>query len=336
MPQNDPREIGRAVIRQEAEALAAFAERLGPEFDQAVERLFACTGRVVLCGMGKSGQIAQKIASTLVSTGTLADALHPSEGFHGDIGVVTAKDIVIFVSNSGATQEVVDLLPVVRAIGAPVIALTGPRSSPLARGADVALCWGEIREADPLGLVPSVSSALTLAVGDALTVALMVRRGFTLADYARLHPSGSIGRRLTVRVEHLLRGAETNPTVPTTATFETALATVTKFTLGGVSVVDTTGRLVGIVTDGDVRRVIAASTGSVRDLLQRPVSEVMTKNPTRVGPGTLGYDAVRTMESHKPRPIYLLPVVDDAGKPVGMVHIHTLVQAGLISGKDEE
>ena len=229
-----------------------------------------------------------------------------------------------------------DLLPVVRRVGARIVALTGPKSSPLAREADLALCWGEIKEADPLGLVPSVSAVLTLALGDALTVALMARRGFTAEDYARLHPSGSIGRRLTVKVKDLLRGPETNPTVVASATFESALSTVTKFTLGGVSVVDAGGKLIGIVTDGDVRRVVAASAGSVRDLLARPVSDFMTKGPTHVGPEALAFDALQVMEGHRPRPITLLPIVGAEGAPLGMIHIHTLVQAGLTSGKDAE
>ena len=207
-----------------------------------------------------------------------------------------------------------------------------------ARGADVALCWGEIREADPLGVVPSVSSALTLALGDALTVAVMVRRGFAPRTTRCVHPSGSIGRQADA-ARRATSCAVPRPTRPsaTTATFETALATVTKFTLGGVSVVDATGRLVGIVTDGDVRRVIAASTGSVqRRCSQRPVVRRHDEEARRASrPRRSRYDALRTMENHQPRPIYLLPVVDDAGKPVGMIHMHTLVQAGLTSGKDD-
>ena len=329
------REVGSEVIRREAEALQALSARLGPEFDAAVDRILACPGRVILCGIGKSGQIAQKIASTLVSTGTPAGFLHPVEGFHGDVGIVTSRDVVILVSNSGETAEVLALLPVVTALGATVIAMTGVRASALARGADVALTWGEIREADPLGVVPTVSSALTLALGDALTVAVMVRRGFGAKDYALIHPSGAIGRKLTLRVVDLLRGPETNPTVPTSATFEAALATLTRFTLGGVNVVDGEGRLAGLVTDYDIRRTIAGSSGSVRDLLDRPVSGFMTRTPTCVAPEVLAFDALRSMEEHKPRPIVLLPVVDASGRAVGMIHMHMLVQAGLTGGKED-
>src|SRR5262245_71386 len=283
----DSRTTAREVIQREAEALVALASKLGPEFDDAVERILRCAGRVILCGMGKSGQIAQKIASTMVSTGTPAGYLHPAEGFHGDVGIVTRQDVVVAVSNSGTTRELLDLIPVIKGIGATVIALTGPKTSPLAREADVAICWGEAKEADPLGVVPTVSSALTLALGDALTVAVMTRRGFGAKDYALVHPSGAIGRKLTLRVVDLLRGAATNPTVESDATFQKALETVTKFTLGGVSVVDREGKLVGLVTDGDVRRTIAASTGSVKDLLTRPVSDFMTRKPAVVAPEML-------------------------------------------------
>lgn len=334
MPE-DVRPVARDVIRRESEALAALAERLGPEFDAAVERILACPGRVILCGIGKSGQVAQKIASTLVSTGTPAGFLHPAEGFHGDVGLVTSRDVVVAVSNSGTTREVLDLIPTIKALGAAVIAMTGPKTSPLARAADVALCWGEIREADPLGVVPTVSAACTLALGDALTVAVMTRRGFGAKDYALVHPSGAIGRKLTLRVVDLLRGDETNPRVPADATFSDALAMLTRHPLGGVSVVDAQGRLLGLVTDGDVRRTMGAAQGSVRDLLSRPVAELMTRNPAVVAPGALAFDALRTMETHRPRPIMLLPVVDEAGRAVGMVPMHMLVAAGLTSGRDE-
>lgn len=323
------------MIRREAEALAALAERVGPEFGAAVDAILECPGRVILCGMGKSGQIAQKIASTLVSTGTPAGYLHPAEGFHGDVGIVTSRDLVLAISNSGATSEVMGLIPTIKALGAKVIALTGSPMSPLARAADIAICWGEIREADPLGVVPTVSSALTLALGDALTVAVMTRRGFGAKDYALVHPSGAIGRKLTLRVVDLLRGADTNPVAQSSASFQSAIDALTRHTLGGVSVIDDAGRLVGLLTDGDVRRTIAAAEGSVRDLLARPVSDFMTKRPTSIAPDTLAFDAIRTMENHRPSAVYVLPVVDATGRAVGLIHMHTLVQAGLTSGKDE-
>ena len=334
MPQGD-REVGKDVIRREAEALVALAKGLGPSFDQAVERILACAGRVILCGIGKSGWIAQKIASTLVSTGTPAGFLHPAEGFHGDVGLVTSRDVVIAISNSGTTRELLDLIPVIKTLGATVIAMTGPKTSALARAADVALCWGEIREADPLGVVPTVSAALTLALGDALTVAVMSRRGFAAKDYALVHPSGAIGRKLTLRVVDLLRGDATNPCVATDATFADALSAITKHRLGGVSVVDGKGLLVGLVTEHDVRLALERAKGTVKSLLAGPVAKFMTKKPTTVEADVLAFDALRTMETHKPRPVFLVPVVDARGAAVGMINLHSLMQAGLTSGKDE-
>jgi arabinose-5-phosphate isomerase len=332
----EPHEFGADVITAERDALTGLLERLpgmAGDFDRAVDLMHACEGRVIVCGMGKSGQIGRKLASTLVSTGSLASFLHPAEGFHGDVGIVTARDVVVAISNSGSTREVLELVPTLQNLGAKLIALTGPEVSPLARAADVALCWGEIREADPTGLVPTVSAVLTLALGDALTVALMRRRGFTTDQYRLFHPSGAIGTKLTLRIVDLLRGPHTNPVVAQDATFKEALERVTSSTLGGVNVVDADRRLVGILTDGDVRRCMQGASGSVADLFARPIGEIMTRDPTSIGPETLALDALRTMESHQPRPIYLLPVVDEAGRPVGLVHLHTLVQAGLTADR---
>jgi arabinose-5-phosphate isomerase len=329
------RQVGREVVRREAEALASLADRIGPEFDHAADRILACAGRVILCGIGKSGQIAQKIASTLVSTGTPAGFLHPAEGFHGDVGIVTRNDVVVAVSNSGTTRELLALIPVIKGIGATVIALTGLATSPLAREAHVALCWGDIREADPLAVVPTVSSAMTLALGDALTVAVMTRRGFGAKDYALVHPSGAIGRKLTLRVVDLLRGEETNPRVRSDATFADAISRISKHHLGGVSVIDRGGRLVGLVTEYDVRRAMEKAKGTVQRLLAQPVSKVMTTKPTFVAPDALAFDALRTMESHRPRPIFLVPVVDATSAVVGMINLHSLMQAGLTTARSE-
>ena len=329
-------EIGAEVIAGERDALAGLCERmptLADAFDEAVDLLLACEGRVILCGMGKSGQIGRKIASTLVSTGTPALFLHPAEGFHGDVGLVTSRDVVIAISNSGSTREVIDLVPVIKDLGAKIVALTGPEQSPLTRVADVALCWGDIREADATGLVPTVSAALTLAMGDALTVALMERRGFGLGEYRIFHPSGAIGTKLTLRIVDLLRGPHTNPVVQREATFQQALDVMTRNTLGGVNIIAKDRRLVGILTDGDVRRCMQNASGTVGDLLSRPIEELMTANPTTVSADELAIDALHTMEGHQPRPINLLPVVDDQGHAVGLVHLHDLVQAGLTSDR---
>ncbi len=332
-----PYQIGADVIAGERDALSGLLERMpqmAEAFDRAVELMLGCQGRVIICGMGKSGQIGRKLTSTLISTGTPASFLHPAEGFHGDVGLVTSRDVVLAISNSGSTREVIELVPVMRNLGAKIIALTGGDQSPLAKASEVVLCWGEIREADPTGLVPTVSAALTLALGDALTVALMQQRGFGMGDYRLFHPSGAIGTKLTMRIVDLLRGAHTNPVVAETATFAEALEQVTSNTLGGTSVVDDAGALTGILTDGDVRRCMQQASGSVSDLLARPVSELMTRGPTSVNISVLALDALRTMEGHEPSPIFLLPVIDDDGRPVGMVHLHTLVQAGLASDRN--
>lgn len=331
-----PHETGRDVVERERAALAALADRfpeLADAFDEAVTLIVGCPGRVVVCGMGKSGLVGEKIARTMVSTGTPASSLHPAEGFHGDVGLVTPRDVVLAISNSGHTRELIDLVPVMKNLGAKVIALTGPADSPLAREADVVLAWGEFEEADPTGLVPTVSAALTLAMGDALTIAAMQVRGFGPDQYALFHPSGAIGNKLTLKVIDLLRGTHTNPIVRYDATFKEALDTVTINTLGGVSIVGEDGALVGILTDGDVRRTIQVSDGTVGDLLATPISKLMTKDPTSTHPRTLAIDALRTMEGHAPTPISQLPVVDDEGRPVGLLHLHDLVRAGLASDR---
>jgi arabinose-5-phosphate isomerase len=324
-----PREIASDVLARERDALDALRGRLGEPFDRAVDLLTRCTGRVIVTGMGKSGQVGRKIASTFVSTGTPSEFLHPAEGFHGDLGMVTSRDVAIAISHSGGTREVVDLVPVLRTFGAKVVAMTGSEHSPLAKACDVALCWGDVREADPMGLVPTTSAVVALALGDALTVAVMEARGFGEGQYRLFHPHGAIGAKLTVRVADLLRGEHTNPTIRETASFREALDVITRHLLGGVSVVDAEGRLVGIVTDGDVRRTIQVARGGIADLLARPISELMTSNPTRTRPDVLALEALRQMEDHRPRPIYLLPVVDAEGRALGLLHVHMLVQAGL-------
>jgi arabinose-5-phosphate isomerase len=328
MPRS-PREIASDVLARERDAIEALRAGLGEPFDRAVALLVACTGRVIVCGMGKSGHIARKIASTLVSTGTPSEFLHPAEGFHGDVGMVTSRDVVLAISHSGTTREVVDLVPVVRDFGAKVVGLTSSRHSPLGKACDVVLAWGDVKEADPMGLVPTTSAVVTLALGDALTVAVMEERGFGAGQYRLFHPQGAIGAKLTLRVADFLRGDHTNPRVPGTATFREALDVLTRHTLGGVSVVDGDGRLTGILTDGDVRRSIMVAKGRIDDLLGRPISELMTSSPSRTHPEVFAVDALRQMEDHRPRPIQLLPVVDAEGRVLGMLHLHGLVQAGL-------
>ncbi len=338
-----PHETAREVIRLERDALDRLALSLGPAFDDVVAAILERTsagGRLIVCGMGKSGQIGRKISSTLVSTGVHSRFLHPAEGFHGDVGMVTSQDVALVISNSGSTQEVLDLAPILQRLGALIVAFTGSPHSPLGKVARFTLCWGDLREADPLGLVPTTSTAVTLALGDALTVALMherMARGlFDPESYRLFHPSGTIGKKLRIRVADLLRGPHTNPCVGERATFAEALDEVTRKTLGGVSVVDGHGHLVGILTDGDIRRCLQGAQGSAEALLTRPVSELMTRAPTRVSPEARAVEALDVMENHQPRPIFLLPVTDADGRAVGMIHLHMLVQAGLAHDRDSD
>ena len=332
---NSPNEMlstGQRVLRAEAEAVQRQADELSPAFSSACELILRCTGRVIVTGMGKSGHIGQKLAASLTSTGTAAHFLHPAEGVHGDLGVIMRGDLLLAISFSGETNEILGLLAPVNHIGAPLIAITGNPASTLARNADVVLVLSNAGEADPHNLVPTTSTTLTLALGDALTVALMEARGFTPEDFAVFHPHGMLGKRLTLHVRDLLRGGDTNPVVSTEASFAEALEVITRFMLGGVSVVDGGGKLAGIITDGDVRRAIRRFTvdgSSVQTALQTPTCQVMSADPSYVFDDALAYEALKLMENHQPRPIFLLPVVSRALEPVGMLHLHALVQAGF-------
>lgn len=330
---------GKRVLALEAGALSALQAGLNESFAAACELFLNCTGRVIVTGMGKSGHVGQKIAASLTSTGTAAHFMHPAEGVHGDLGVVLKNDLLLAISFSGETAEILGLLPPVKHIGAPVIAITGNCESTLARNADVVLELPKSPEADPHNLVPTTSTTLTLALGDALTVTLMQARGFSPQDFAVFHPQGMLGKRLTLIVGDLLRGEETNPVVANTASFGEALEVITRYMLGGVSVVDSDGRLAGIVTDGDVRRIIRrfiVKGGTVAEAIATPVGELMTADPSVILCDTLAYDALKLMENHRPRPIFLLPVVDSERHPVGMLHLHALVQAGFKVTKRDE
>jgi arabinose-5-phosphate isomerase len=323
------------VLELEASALAKLQAQLDGAFCDACELLLACQGRVIVSGMGKSGHIAHKIAASLASTGTPAYFLHPAEGFHGDLGVVHRDDVLLALSFSGETQEIVELLPAIKSLGAKVVAITAYAGSTLARQSDVVLALGDVQEADPHNLVPTTSTTLALALGDALTVALMEARGFTPDDFAVLHPKGMLGKRLTLRVRDLLRGDETNPRVAQTASFAEALAAISRCKLGGVSVTGPAGELAGILTDGDVRRInerFAAEGGTVAQMMATPVGELMSVDPTAVQSDTLASAALSLMENHQPRPIFIVPVYEVDGElrmPVGMLHLHALVQAGF-------
>ena len=295
-------------------------------FDAAVNLILACPGRVVLTGMGKSGIIAHKISATLASTGTPSFYLHPAEGIHGDLGMVTADDVVIALSNSGETGEVLNILPSLRRIGAKLIAMVGNPDSTLAKNSDVLLNVGVEKEACPLGLAPTSSTTAALAFGDALAMALMGKHHFTSKQFAVFHPGGSLGRRLLLTVGDIMHAGDENPLVPGTAKVQEALFVITDKGLGAVSVVDDSGRMIGLLTDGDIRRGLSKGIG----FLERPVTELMTRDPKYITRGKLAAEALHVMESHKPKPITVLPVVDDEKQVIGLLHMTDLVRQGVV------
>ncbi len=319
--------FAREALQREAEAIQGLIPRLGEEFVEAVQRIAETRGRVILSGLGKSGLVAKKVAATMASLGIPAFFLHAAEAFHGDMGVLQEGDLLIVFSKSGETKEVLELVQLVRTRDVPVLAITGNRHSTLARYSDLVLHAAVEREADHLNLAPTASAVAQLALGDALAVTVAWLRGFTESDFAILHPAGALGRKLLLTVDQLMHTGEENPVVHQDADFAEAIYTVTRKGLGCVSVVDDEGRLVGIITDGDIRRLLERSKeNTVQALFQRKVRDIMTKTPKFVQPETLATKALQKMEDHK---ITVLPVVDPAGRPIGMIHIHDLVSAGI-------
>jgi arabinose-5-phosphate isomerase len=314
---------GRRVLRIEAEAILGLIPRLDERFDRAVRILLDCRGRVALTGMGKSGSVAQKIASTLASTGTPAFFLHPAEGGHGDLGMLVRGDVLIAVSNSGETDELIELLPAIKRLGLKLIALVGDPASTLARQSDVAIDVSVAEEACPMGLAPTASTTAALAMGDALAVALLEERGFTEQDFALLHPAGSLGRRLLWRVQDLMHAGQQIPRVSEDALMRDAIAEISQKKLGMTAVVDGAGRLTGIITDGDLRRALQKGM----DLLQRRVKECMTANPKTIDRESLAAKALEMMERHA---ITSLLIVDVEGRPEGVIHLHDLLKAGVV------
>jgi arabinose-5-phosphate isomerase len=314
----------RRVIRMEAEALQALSEAIDGEFVRAVELILASSGRVVVTGMGKSGLIGQKIASTMASTGTPAFFLHPAEGVHGDLGMIMKGDVVIAVSNSGETEEVLRILPVIKRLGNRLIAMAGNPDSTLARAGDVFLTVAVKEEACPLGLAPTSSTTATLAMGDALAVSLLLKRGFRAEDFALFHPGGSLGKRLILTVEDLMHSGSELPLVLEETPMREALFVITAKGLGITGVTDPSGALVGVITDGDLRRALERGG----DLLSSSAAELMSRRPKRIGRFDLAASALQRMEEFS---ITSLFVFDDeqTEQPVGIVHLHDLLKAGI-------
>ncbi len=317
-------EEGKRVLAIEARAITNLIDRLDHRFAKAVDLLFHCQGKVVVSGMGKSGLIGTKIAATLASTGTPAFFLHPAEGIHGDLGMLARKDLLIAISNSGETDEVLKLLPSVKRLGVPVIALTGRPQSTLAKNSDVALDVSVSEEACPLGLAPTASTTATLALGDALAIALLQRRGFKEEDFAQFHPGGTLGRRLLLKVRDLMHQGEAIPRVPHTASLREAILEMTSKKLGMTTVTEADGRLRGVITDGDLRRFLERGI----DWTSSRAGDVASKNPKTITPDDLAARGVQIMERHS---ITALIVVDGKNQEVvGVLHLHDLLKSGVV------
>ena len=314
------------VFQIESEAIQKLSDRLGDEFVQAVELLLRSPGRVIVTGMGKSGHIGKKMAATLASTGTPAYFLHPAEGIHGDLGMVTEQDIVLAISNSGSTPEILDILPSLGRIGAKLIVMSGKRNSTLGKSADVFLDVAVDQEACPLGLAPTASTTATLAMGDALAVALLQAHDFKPEDFALFHPGGSLGKKLLLTVETVMHKGEELPIVQPNVSVQEALFMITAKGLGVAVVADQSGKMIGLLTDGDVRRGLEKG----HEMLGYPVEKIMTANPAVISPERLAVYALNLMENHQPRPITVLPVVDDQGKILGLVHLTDLLRQGVV------
>jgi len=312
----------RRVLDVEARALEALRDRLGDEFARAVDILAACRGKVIVTGLGKSGLICRKIAATFASTGTPAFFLHAAEGMHGDIGMLTRGDCLLAVSYSGANAEILSLVPAARRLNVAVLAMTGDRGSSLARAADFVLDVSVAEEACPLGLAPTASTTAAMALGDALAIALLERRGFSEDDFGRLHPGGALGRRL-LRVDEIMHFGDELPLVVSQVPMGEALREMSAKRLGVTGVTDESGRLVGIITDGDLRRAIEVRP----NLLSLRAADVMTRDPKTVAAGALAEQAVALMEQHA---ITSLMILDPGGRPLGIVHLHDLLRAGVV------
>lgn len=316
-------DLGRQALSIEIDGLRAQLPRLGREFARACRICLDCRGRVVVTGMGKSGHIAGKLAATLASTGTPAFFVHPGEASHGDVGMITRDDAVIALSNSGETHEILTIVPVIARLGVPLLALTGNANSTLARAATVHLDIGVPAEACPLNLAPTASTTAALAVGDALAVVLLKARGFTEEDFARSHPAGSLGRRLLLHVQDVMRTGPDIPTVRADTSLSDGLMEMTRKGLGMTAVVDAAGRVQGVFTDGDLRRALDRSA----DLRATRMDQVMSRHAKTVRPTTLAAEAVHLMETHR---ITALVVVDADEQIVGALNVHDLLRAGVV------
>ncbi|MGB5894801.1 MAG: KpsF/GutQ family sugar-phosphate isomerase [Ignavibacteriaceae bacterium] len=317
-------EKGKEVIRIEAESVANLIEKVGEDFAEAVETIYKSKGRVVLTGMGKSGLIARKIVATMNSTGTAAIYLHPTDALHGDLGMVRKEDVVIIISKSGATDELSRLFPMFKRLGVKIIAMSGNKDSDLAVESDIFLNISVKEEACPLDLAPTSSTTATLAMGDALAVALLEKRNFTVEDFAFLHPGGSLGKRLSLKIKEIMISGEGVPIVKENAELKDVIFEMTSKRLGTTSVVDAEGKLKGVITDGDLRRLLERTM----DMNGLTAKDVMSKNPKVMQADYLASFALQQMENYH---ITTLIIIDDKNNPTGIVHLHDLIKLGLQS-----
>jgi arabinose-5-phosphate isomerase len=318
--------LGQQTFQQEATAVGHIKGELDSEFVHAVRTIVACRGRVLITGLGKSGIVARKIAATLTSTGTPSHFIHPVEAAHGDLGIVRDSDALIAISRSGNNQEVINLLLKCKQFGMTVISITGSRDSQLARTSDIVLYCPVAREACPLNLTPTSSATVAMVMGDALALALLQLRGFDADDFATFHPSGVLGRSLLLKAEDLMHKDEELPVVSHRLSLRESLPEIVEKRLGGTCVVDDTGVLVGLCVDGDVKRVLLREEKA----LDLPITKAMNQAPTTIPPHTLAIQALRMMEQRPAGPVTLLIVVDDQQRPLGLLHIHDVLRAGLL------
>lgn len=322
MTLNSINELAKDVLDIEAKAILRLKNNIGDDFDKAVDILYNCKGRVIVTGMGKSGLIGKKIAATMSSTGTPAYFLHPAESTHGDSGVITRNDVIIAISNSGETQELLNLLPLIKRFGCEMIGMTGNLNSTLAKTSEVTLDISVEREACPLGKAPTASTTATLAMGDALAVCLMEKKGFTKEDFLMYHPSGKLGKGLTYKVRDLMITGDKMPVVSDDESFTDVINTISEYKLGMAMVVDSDKKLSGVLTDGDIRRTVI----KYQDISKLRIKDVMTSNPKRITSDAYAASALNLMEKFS---ITALAVVDENNVPVGVIHVHDLLRAGV-------
>jgi len=313
---------GKDVVRIEAEAVASLESKIGESFQKAVDMIYGCKGRVIITGMGKSGLVARKIVSTMNSTGTAAIFLHPSDAVHGDLGMVRKEDVVICISKSGDTEEIREILPLFRRIGVKVISMVGSLHSHLGKQSDLVLDISVKEEACPYDLAPTASTTATLVMGDALAIALLEKRNFTKEDFAMFHPGGNLGKQLLLKIEEIMVSGDAVPVIREDVSLSDAIYEMTSKRLGATCVVDAHGTLTGVITDGDLRRLL----GRMTNVANVKAKEVMTANPKTIRDNVLAVVALEVMEQYN---ITQLIVVNEGHRPVGMVHLHDLVKAGL-------